>query len=917
MSIKLTHEGKRMSTEIPIWVNGEIRWLSGIDKKTTCKDIVQVLLEGEGIDKSEVKDFTIMERWRKVERPLDENSKILKIWSHWGFEKKEVRLCLRRIDNEVDSGRGSPVGSSSTPSIRRKRNRLRGNGKPPWTHTETLHPRRLAELGTFNKKEYDEYYVKSIKPTEMNAESLNQNYIYSNAHSNYDEIYSNNENVNCHKKSTQKSYHCPSTGKLHSTPLADHTNSRHHHAKRAGKCCSKRESKHKVRNSENIEKLMKLILAQGATIQSQLQKLKERDEQIESLEQERHRERIEKNGRNYLLETYLGSLKEAEIPAAIDDEERADDSGVNTEGGSDQTNAIKRKNLERLKQNKTELDSNEIDKIYGVERVEQVRQGEDARTRLLHHYNHHHYNHSMPRTHHKSARSKSESRSSESNRVTLKRTLSDNSLVVAKENTSNDKTHSKSETNTKAKEESDEVRELKSIQSQIHMWEKVFKINKKLEKEEENLVRLHIKIKKYQNESYRSAKEKTGAEEPETRVDDVPEDEEPVSVKKTDQETEQIDCDENHEELQRSLEIVKQHLDQNSKEIYQNFTKLIKEDEKVEEKRSCLSKLLFDLERSKHEEEMLNEMIAAREYQNAELHNSMQFHDSFRSHNAGVHQQTYEQQECSNLIDDKPKDYVSADDYGYSKKQSPAEEYQGEGVNPCPTEVTSVEDKSRLLKSKMVKISFEDQIQIAADVENDHEKSVKQPTPSATGALKGILKNRNQPQNGELDRYNMNESQKYQTFPKNFNYSASTNAIGKNNNFYSSNGSLKNNLLSILQPDDVPDHENANYSQVMMSPTTYNHSINESPHAYYTTRVPNNYELKTVYATKSPNPHDVSKPQGSIYPHSTMVKTKAASLNDNDSSTSSDTSGLCSMYSSSPSVEQPYMEHGYILDTLV
>lgn len=68
-----------MSTEIPIWVNGTIRWVSGIDKKTTCKDVVEVLLVGEGMDKSEGKDFTIMERWRRVERPLDENSKILKV----------------------------------------------------------------------------------------------------------------------------------------------------------------------------------------------------------------------------------------------------------------------------------------------------------------------------------------------------------------------------------------------------------------------------------------------------------------------------------------------------------------------------------------------------------------------------------------------------------------------------------------------------------------------------------------------------------------------------------------------------------------------------------------------------------------------------------------------------------------------
>lgn len=96
-----------MSTEIPIWVNGEIRWLSGIDKKTTCKDIVQVLLEGEGIDKSEVKDFTIMERWRKVERPLDENSKILKVRMNFHFFYVcQMHKCHIRVEK-------SPSGTIS------------------------------------------------------------------------------------------------------------------------------------------------------------------------------------------------------------------------------------------------------------------------------------------------------------------------------------------------------------------------------------------------------------------------------------------------------------------------------------------------------------------------------------------------------------------------------------------------------------------------------------------------------------------------------------------------------------------------------------------------------------------------------------------------------------------------------------
>lgn len=33
--------------EIPIWVRGEQRWVSGISEETTCHDVIQVLLQDE------------------------------------------------------------------------------------------------------------------------------------------------------------------------------------------------------------------------------------------------------------------------------------------------------------------------------------------------------------------------------------------------------------------------------------------------------------------------------------------------------------------------------------------------------------------------------------------------------------------------------------------------------------------------------------------------------------------------------------------------------------------------------------------------------------------------------------------------------------------------------------------------------
>lgn len=44
--------------------------------------------------------------------------------------------------------------------------------------------------------------------------------------------------------------------------------------------------------TQNIERLLKLILVQGETIQNQILRLKERENQIEELEREQHETRV-------------------------------------------------------------------------------------------------------------------------------------------------------------------------------------------------------------------------------------------------------------------------------------------------------------------------------------------------------------------------------------------------------------------------------------------------------------------------------------------------------------------------------------------------------------------------------------------------------------------------------------------------
>lgn len=86
--------------EIPIWLHGEQRWISGITNETTCAQLVEALLRNEGLNGEAASStsfgptaenqYVITERWRRVEQSLDNKTKILKIWKAWGQTKSEV-----------------------------------------------------------------------------------------------------------------------------------------------------------------------------------------------------------------------------------------------------------------------------------------------------------------------------------------------------------------------------------------------------------------------------------------------------------------------------------------------------------------------------------------------------------------------------------------------------------------------------------------------------------------------------------------------------------------------------------------------------------------------------------------------------------------------------------------------------------
>merc|ERR1719225_881231 len=87
--------------EVPFLVNNHTKWMSGIVEATTCGDIIKALLAAEGrlkgITEEQLERFVLVERWRRVERPLKKDSCLLKIWQAWGPEARDVQFILKRV----------------------------------------------------------------------------------------------------------------------------------------------------------------------------------------------------------------------------------------------------------------------------------------------------------------------------------------------------------------------------------------------------------------------------------------------------------------------------------------------------------------------------------------------------------------------------------------------------------------------------------------------------------------------------------------------------------------------------------------------------------------------------------------------------------------------------------------------------
>ena len=90
-------------------------------------------LEGER-ESNKVDNFCLVEKWRKIERPLSQSSKVLRVWLAWGEDKTEVKLVVKRNISLLEAG-----SHLETPRVKRKRSKM-------VKKADTVHPRYVRDF---------------------------------------------------------------------------------------------------------------------------------------------------------------------------------------------------------------------------------------------------------------------------------------------------------------------------------------------------------------------------------------------------------------------------------------------------------------------------------------------------------------------------------------------------------------------------------------------------------------------------------------------------------------------------------------------------------------------------------------------------------------------------------------------------
>lgn len=272
--------------KISVWICQEEKLVSGLSRRTTCSDVVRVLLEDgrrrrrkqrrgrrrgaagdppgpgappEPLDGDDGDDeetlspgllcgppqcYCIVEKWRGFERILPNKTRILRLWAAWGDEQENVRFVLVR--SEASLPNAGPRSAEARVVLSRERPcSARGAPARPGLAMTQEKQRRVVRKA-FRK-----------------LAKLNR------------------------RRQQPPPSPCSSTS-----------------SSTASSCSSSPRGSDGA-SVERMETLVHLVLSQDHTIRQQVQRLRELDREIDRYEAKVHLDRVRRHGANYVQDTYL------------------------------------------------------------------------------------------------------------------------------------------------------------------------------------------------------------------------------------------------------------------------------------------------------------------------------------------------------------------------------------------------------------------------------------------------------------------------------------------------------------------------------------------------------------------------------------------------------------------------------------
>ena len=260
------------------------------------------------------RQLALVEQWRGVERPLSGTSRILKLWNAWGEEKSQVRFTIKRISSS--SSKSSSTTTTGNPVV--KPIQSTKDGRPlPQSNGFSKRPAppppqtNLANILTTLDRNGStaSSMARSRKPRRRNSRASNS------SRSGQNSSTANKKEPN----GKQSAENEDTVRKLtrYEDDVLKRSETVHPNAllkKRVSAGYAADGSKSGVTNgsvsNSDIERLMRIILTQGETIHAQLKRLREREGQIENIEQQVHDSRTRTAGKDYLLNAYLNDSEQ-------------------------------------------------------------------------------------------------------------------------------------------------------------------------------------------------------------------------------------------------------------------------------------------------------------------------------------------------------------------------------------------------------------------------------------------------------------------------------------------------------------------------------------------------------------------------------------------------------------------------------